>query len=628
LYAANVVTARRLHNSLVENVLHAPVSFFDTVPMGRILNRFTADLVTVDTLVGDNILFFMNTSSMLSSVLALAIISAWYIAILVPFLIAYFMYTYVRYARCARGLKRVEGASRSPMMAIMNEICGGLASIRVYGLEKSLSSEHISRVAVAALPLYAVRNAQRWLNARTEFVGSILMFAVGAFGVLSRQIENASEALDVSPAMTALALSNAVTTTATFSFFTRNIADLETEMSATERVKEYCERIPQERLLQYGAIGATPVPLSRQNISPDNTGIVIAASSAAPPPESWPHDNPVVEFDNVSLRYRPGLPLVLKNVSFTLPPGTKCGVVGRTGSGKSTLMLALFRIVEICGGVIRIGGRDITGATDIPDLRRAITIIPQDPTLFSGTIRSNLDPFGEHTDEAMWAVLGRLGLRERLESGSMGAAPAADANQQGSMYGDKAMSGGSASAPNSATVGHTTATGFETKEDAAAAATAAQTRGLDSVVAEKGGNFSVGQRQLLCLARALMKRSSILLLDEATASVDNSTDALIQRVIRTEFRHCTVITIAHRIGTVIDADRIILMDHGVLLEQGHPSDLLRRHGGSFRAMVERLGKEHFDKLQAVAEGRLTVDQIFELTQEELKKQQHQHHHGR
>jgi ABC-type multidrug transport system fused ATPase/permease subunit len=335
--------------------------------------------------------------------------------------------------------------------------------------------------------------------------------------------------------MIALAISSAISTTNTMSQLTRTLSTLETDMASTQRLQQYSTDIPQEATLEYAGE------------HPD-----APANAPTRPEADWPI-TPAVAFENFNLRYRPGLPLILSDVNVVFEARHKIGVVGRTASGKSTMLLAMFRMIEAAGGRIVIGGRDIA-TLKLSDLRKAITIIPQDPMLFRGTVRSNLDPFDEHSDEAVWAVIDRLQLRPRMT---------------------------------------------EAVEDSPS--------GLDTPVAEKGGNFSLGQRQLLCMARALLKRSPILMLDEATASVDFETDAMIQRLIREEFKDCTVITIAHRLATIMDSDRVLVLSRGEVAEFGKPADLLRcSNGGHFYGMVKKLGPEQFDALVDVAEGRADV----------------------
>jgi ABC-type multidrug transport system fused ATPase/permease subunit len=350
-------------------------------------------------------------------------------------------------------------------------------------------------------------------------------------GVLART--HLRDSISLSPSVIALAISSAITTTNTITFLTRTIAGLATDMSSTERLRQYTEEIPQERTLKYQGEDDAPV-----NAPPH-------------PPSEWPA-SPDVTLVNFNLRYRPGLPLALRDVTVSLKSHNKIGIVGRTGSGKSTLILAIFRIVEALSGCIKIDGRDIA-TLKLDDLRRVITIIPQDPLLFTGTVRTNIDPFGQHTDDALWAVLDKLRLRPRLST-------------------------------------------FITEGP----------RGLEAAVAERGNNFSAGQRQLLCMARALLKNAPIIMLDEATASLDLEADGLIQTLVRSEFRDKTVITIAHRLATVMDSDRILVMANGEVAEFDSPKTLMRDDTSVLNGMARRLGPEQFTLLRDLAEGRATL----------------------
>lgn len=511
--------ARNSHDALVQRVIRAPTWFFDTTPMGRIVNRFSKDIDCLDSKLPESIQMVLNLFFTILGTLFLVAFAAPYILVIFPVLVVIFYNLYTYYSRTMRGVKRVEGIERSPMMAIMGETLGGLATIRAYGLQDYFSKNHDLRSAAAARPPYCQRACQRWLSARTEMIGSTILFGVGYLSAMSKALGDSAWNVEVNPAVAALSLTYSMATTNAITFMTRMLADMESDMSSTERIHEYTHDVPVERDVTYG------------------TG----AGQQPPLPAAWPSRG-AITFKNVDLRYREGLPLVLKDVSFTIAPGSKIGVVGRTGSGKSTIMLTLFRMVEPCSGAIIIDDRDI-GTVALNDLRRGVTIIPQEPTMFSGTIRSNLDPFGEATDEELWAIVDKVGMRQRLEQG-----------------------------------------------------------GLNEEVAERASNFSVGQRQLLCLARALLKRSNILLLDEASASLDAESDTTIQRVLREEFAKCTVITIAHRLATIIDSDRVIVMRDGTVVEHDSPAALMNTPDSLFRDMVSQLGEEQFDQLKAVAEA--------------------------
>jgi ABC-type multidrug transport system fused ATPase/permease subunit len=328
----------------------------------------------------------------------------------------------------------------------------------------------------------------------------------------------------------ALAITYGMAISGAMGFLSVMMADLESSFSSVERIREYCSGLPREKEVEYG-----------NGNDPDHP--------PAPRP-TWPEAGKI-EFKDVSLRYRDGLPLVLRKVNFTAEAGKKIGVVGRTGSGKSTIMLSLFRMVELASGTIAIDGQDIS-QLKMEDLRTKVTIIPQDPLLFQGTVRSNLDPFNQYLDDVLWEAIDAVNLRERVAS---------------------------------------------TK------------KGLLAEVSERGANFSVGQRQLLCLARAILKRSKILLLDEATASVDFESDALLQSTIRTSFKACTVMTIAHRLATIIDSDKVLVLDSGEVREFDHPANLLRNPSTVFHGMVQALGDEQFALLKTAAEQALKASSI-------------------
>jgi len=548
-FALNV--ARNVHGSLMENMMKAPMAFFDTTPIGRIMNRFTRDIEIIDMKIAESSLMVINLIFNVLSTIVMVCVAAPYLTAIFPVLMFAFYHLYKYYTQTVRGVKRLEGIGRSPMMALMGEVIGGLSVIRAYGMADSLRAEHLRRVRNAMRPPYVTRLAQRWLATRTEFLGSFVVISTSIFAVATVTNDTSSWNVSTEPSVVALALTFALSTTNAITFLTRMLGEIESDMSSTERVKEYASCIPKEADVVYGT-------------GPD---------AVVQPASDWP--NPAtVEFRDVSLRYREDKPLVLKNVSFKVEAGQRVGVVGRTGSGKSTVMLALFRMVEVCGGSIFLGGvstRDVT----LSDLREAITIIPQDPVLFRGTVRSNLDPFGRFTDDQLMAVIDKVGLGDRIRYGASGD------EQRGEKSG----------------------------------------AGLATTVLDKGSNFSVGQRQLICLGRALLKRTRILLMDEATASVDFETDAFIQRTVREEFAGATVLTIAHRLATVIDSDRILVLDGGLVKEYEAPSALLENAGSQFYDMVKQLGDEQFEELKAIADGRVSfAEKLVHLVEVEREKE--------
>eukprot|EP00758_Cryptobia_borreli_P010254 Tbor_TRINITY_DN5555_c2_g1::TRINITY_DN5555_c2_g1_i2::g.13278::m.13278/K05665/ABCC1; ATP-binding cassette, subfamily C (CFTR/MRP), member 1 len=513
-----VSASRKCHSLMLENVLRAPISFFDTTPMGRILNRFSKDIDSLDYRIPEILQTLLLMAFVLLGAMVLVIVSTPFVLLVIPMLLICLRHVYRRYMNAARHLKQIEAVTRSPVMAIVNETLGGLSTIRAYGMGRHFIHMHSDRACIAARAPYNQRCAQRWLSARTELFGSVVLLFTTYISALLNATRYQWE-FSIQPGAIALAITSVLATTNSVTFLNRQLADFEAEMNSAERIKEYSSDIPQERDVVYDE--ETPAP-----------------------PADWPNTGSI-KFTNVSMRYRDDLDLVLNGVNIDIKSGEKVGLVGRTGSGKSSIILTMFRIVELAGGSISIDGINIANLS-LHDLRRNITIIPQDPTLFTGTLRSNLDPFSEASDEDIWAVLDKCSMRLHVES---------------------------------------------------------LHEGLNSPVEERGANFSVGERQLLCLARALMKRSKILLLDEATASVDFEVDKVIQNTIATEFEACTVITIAHRLATIITGDKVVVMSDGIVAEAGSPKELLNMPDGQFKNMVANLGPEQAAELKTIADRK-------------------------
>eukprot|EP01051_Picozoa_sp_SAG22_P004636 SAG22_NODE_254_length_13588_cov_10.695678_4_plen_394_part_00 len=375
----------------------------------------------------------------------------------------------------------------------------GLETIRAYGLGESFAAESAQRSDEANKLQYIQKICDRWLGTRLEMIGNVLCFAAMLLGVLARG--------EVAGAYIGLSLASSMRLARTVNYCVRNFTQMEAEMTSVERMLHYCS-VQTERYLGRGELAAAGA-----GGWPAGVG---GSDSGWPPPLG----DSRVEFDRVELRYRPDLPLVLRTVSFTIEAGAKLGVVGRTGSGKSSLVQALFRMVEPCGGRITIGGVD-TARLGVAELRSALAICPQDPVIFAGTIAKNLSPFGEHTTSELETALHRVGLQ---------------------------MS------PHAA-------------------------------VEESGANLSGGQQQLLCLARTMLRGAQVLVLDEATSSISPEVDASIQRVLREAFGDTTMLVIAHRLQTTLDADAVLILAAGSVRELGSPAELIQR-GGQFRAMVD------------------------------------------
>eukprot|EP00760_Papus_ankaliazontas_P013947 PhM_4_TR15927/c0_g1_i1/m.43479 len=522
---------RLIHEELLNRVLYAPMEFFDVSPIGRIVNRFSKDIEMIDVTIPETLTFFYQMIFVVLGAFGLMCYSAPYLSIIIVILIVAFIFLIRFYICTNRAVKRLESSSRSPVIAIMNETLGGLATIRAYNMVDSFSERHLQRLICTMRPTYSWRLAQRWLGLRVDAIGSTVALATSLLStVLIVEVYDQGDAVDELSVLS-LGITYSLAIAGAIGFLSQQTAEFEALFSSVERVEEYATQLPQERDVEYSSHPTGEFP---------------------PPKENWPTCGDIT-FEDISMRYRKRTPLVLKNVNFEIKSGQKVGLVGRTGSGKSTLLLVLFRMVELETGRIILDGQDIS-KLKMRDLRSAITIIPQDPLLFEGTMRTNLDPFNKHKAADVWQALERVGMADRVKQDL------------------------------------TTATSSGTVSE----------EWLEAPIDERGANYSVGQRQLLCLARALLKRTRILLLDEATASVDTEADALIQRTIRDCFTDCTVLTIAHRLQTIIDGDRVVVLDHGNLKEFDTPKNLLDNPESQFYQMVKNLGEEKFNELYNMA----------------------------
>ncbi|KAI9335777.1 P-loop containing nucleoside triphosphate hydrolase protein [Obelidium mucronatum] len=507
------VAAKSLHQDALGRIIHTPSSFFDTNPLGRVLNRFSRDQDVIDNTLPDAVRMFFISFGMAVSTFCLVTYatSGWFLLALVPLMAAYY-YVQAMYRATARELKRLDALTRSPLYSHINESMTGVNTIRAYREQTRFLKKTDALIDQNNKPYYLQQLGARWLGMRLEYIGNALVLATSIFGVASRTT--------ISPALLGLALSYVLQTTQLLQMCIRQYTEVEVQLVSIERMHHYATKVETEA-----------------------AGVI----ESHRPPAHWPHAG-VVEFQNVCMRYQPGLPLVLKNVSILTRSHEKIGVVGRTGSGKSSLMLSLFRMVEPESGQIIIDGIP-TLSMGLKDLRSRLSIIPQDPILFSGTVRLNLDPFLEHDDQELWSALEASGLKEAVVE----------------------MEGG-----------------------------------LDAAVNAGGDNLSVGQRQLMCLARAILRRSAVVVLDECTANVDLETDHQIQKTLRETMKDATIFTIAHRLNTVIDSDRILVLDNGEVAEFDSPAVLLGRdgHDGSavsiFAAMVNETGTQNAAALKAIA----------------------------
>uniref|UniRef100_A0A182IP70 ABC-type glutathione-S-conjugate transporter n=1 Tax=Anopheles atroparvus TaxID=41427 RepID=A0A182IP70_ANOAO len=478
----------------VEAVLRLPVAFFDITPTGRILGRFSQDLDVLDyKLYATVSVLTYCLFEVVATLVVICISTPIFAAVIVPIGILYYGVQRF-YVATSRQLKRLESVSRSPIYSHFGETIQGVQTIRAYNVQERFITESDERVDSNQLCYCPSIIANRWLAVRLEMVGNMIILFAALFAVLGRESMN--------PGLVGLSVSYALQITQTLNWLVRMTSDVETNIVAVERIKEYGET-KQE----------APWELPNSTL-----------------PRDWPEQGQV-EFRDFQVRYREGLDLVLRGISFTVNGGEKVGIVGRTGAGKSSLTLALFRIIESAGGSIVIDGQDIA-QLGLHALRSRLTIIPQDPVLFSGTLRINLDPFNTHSDDEIWKALEHAHLKAFVKG---------------------------------------------------------LTAGINHEVTEGGENLSVGQRQLICLARALLRKTKVLILDEATAAVDLETDDLIQATIRTEFNDCTVLTIAHRLNTIMDSDKVIVLDKGQIVEFAAPGELLQSRTSAFYSMAKDAG---------------------------------------
>jgi len=491
--------SKNLYAEMTHYVLHAPMSFFETTPMGRLLNRFTYDTEILDvTLVWSMSMLLIALSWFLTALIVMLVILPWMIIVMIPVSFCYWL-IHIHYRKSGADLHRLDALSRSPLQAMLSEGIEGAATIRTFKKEDTFIRRFHGFADRNTSAQMNFLSAQRWLGIRIELLGALIVF------IASVLVISFNGTLGLGAGVVALLIRWSSGLTVSLSFLVDNCAEAEGAVTAIERI-------------------------SRMTDTPQEPDFDKKGDSVVDP--SWPMKG-ALEFRDVKMRYRPRLPLALDGLSFKVEAGQHCGVVGRTGAGKSTLATALFRLVEIESGQIIVDNVDLSklGLSDVRGRPNGIAIIPQDPFLFAGTLRECLDPFGVSSDEKLLDALASVRM---LNSG------------KGINY-------------------------------------------LDSRVEEGGANYSVGERSLLVLARAMLARPKLLLMDEATANIDGETDSFIQKMLRTRFRSTTLLTIAHRLDTIMDYDKIIVMGDGKLAEFGSPLELIERNG-LFRELVDATGE--------------------------------------
>ncbi|XP_046465704.1 ATP-binding cassette sub-family C member 5-like isoform X6 [Neodiprion pinetum] len=491
LTRATLKASTTIHNDLFQKIIQCPMRFFDTTPTGRIQHLFSRDMDEVDNKLPISLTSLMqNLFVIFFAILVICLVLPWFILPVCILAIVYYFVSKV-FRVAARDLKRMENKSRAPIISYVTATVQGLSTIHAFEKETEFLTKFNCMFDENSQCMFMCSIAMRWLAVRVDCL-SATVIAITAFLVITLQGE-------LPPALAGLALSYAAHISGVFQYTIRLASETEVKFISVERINHYLRTL-----------------VGEGNIS----------QRILQPPSGWPVAASI-KFQNVSMAYGEEAPIILKNVSFNVDAGEKIGIVGRTGSGKSSLTAALFRLVELTEGKIEIDNVNIS-EINLGQLRTKLSIIPQDPILFNGSIRSNLDPFKRYTDSEIWLALEKTKLKNRVQSIN----------------------------------GH-----------------------LDASVGYGGDNLSVGERQLLCLSRALLRESKILVMDEATAAVDPETEIAVQTTIQQEFSFCTILIIAHRLQTVLLLDRVLVMNSGKILEFDKPYNLLKDPNSEFSKMI-------------------------------------------
>ncbi|XP_011309864.1 probable multidrug resistance-associated protein lethal(2)03659 [Fopius arisanus] len=517
-YMTCMKSSQCLHDNAFSALIRSGMEFFSKNPSGRILNRFSKDIDAIDDLLPKTLQDAAIAMMITCGVIVITCnINPIFIA---PFIvITYVLYWIAKvYVRTSKSLKRLEAVMNAPVFTHLNVTMSGLTTIRAFNAQELLRMEFDRFQDGHSSAWYMFIATSSAFGFALDVFCWVLTIIV-TFGLLLASGYGGPEV--------GLAITSITSITSLLQWGVRQYAEVLNQMMSVERVLQYSSLIPEN----------TSGPIdSPKRITKQESGIDRSNSKTV----DWPSEGSIV-FKHVFMTYSDDAPPVLKDLNFVVKPQEKVGIVGRTGAGKSSMISALFRLMKV-EGIIEIDGVD-TAKVSLENLRRNIAIIPQEPVLFSGTLRKNLDPFEDFTDAALWTALEQVELKESVIK---------------------------------------------------------EVDGLHSKVVDKGGNFSVGQRQLVCLARAILRNNKILVLDEATANVDPHTDMLIQKTIRSKFMACTVLTIAHRLNTIMDSDKIIVMDNGEIVEFDHPYVLLKNQKGKFSSLVKKTGYAMSDNLIKIA----------------------------
>ncbi|XP_043486928.1 ATP-binding cassette sub-family C member 4-like isoform X2 [Polistes fuscatus] len=518
-YKMCMLCSQRLYDMTFSALIRTNMRFFDTNPSGRILNRFSKDIGAIDELLPKALLDAGQICMLMFGSLAVSCIVNPLFLIPVIFLGTIFYWIRKVYLKTSKNIKRLEGMTRSPVFTHLNATLNGLSTIRAYGAQEILKKEFdkFQDTHTSTVYMYIVTSTA------FGFSLDVFCFIFTSLVTFSFLLLNTS----FSGGEVGLAITQVMAMTGMIQWGMRQSAEVANQMMSVERVLEYTQLPPETNLRNKGKF-----------YKKTDKQIINELPQSAP--KNWPSQG-CIRFKNVYMKYTDEDPPILKNLNFLVLPREKVGIVGRTGAGKSSLISALFRLAKV-EGVIEIDNID-TGSIFLEDLRCNISIIPQDPVLFSGTLRRNLDPFNEFSDNIVWEALEEVELKEAIIGNG---------------------------------------------------------NGLELRVLDRGSNFSVGQRQLICLSRAILRNNRILMLDEATANVDPQTDALIQHTIRKKFAFCTVLTVAHRLNTIMDSDKVLVMDKGRMAEYDHPHILLQNKYSQFTSLVKETGRAMSDQLIKMA----------------------------
>ncbi|XP_023241147.1 multidrug resistance-associated protein 4-like isoform X2 [Centruroides sculpturatus] len=519
VYRFFTIASFKLHNNMFRCIIRTPISFLDNNPVGKILIRFSKDVKSMDDLLPFFTFMLIRGCFIVVGMCVLQAILCPYLFILIAVLLVIFCALWTIFSQVLKSVKHLEGKLRSPVFSHLSVSLYGLTTIRAFNAESKFKSMFNKYQDKHTSTLFIYLCLIRWISVYGHIICFInLIITVIIFGVSNNSGDAGSKI--------GLALNYGILIITNIQSFITFACEMEFQMNSVKRIRKY-SKLKSEATYE-------SLPEKR-------------------PPSDWPQTGQI-HFDNVSLQYSEDENIVLKNLTFRIGSGEKIGIVGRTGAGKSSIIASLFRMTETTG-TITIDGID-TKEIGLRDLRSKISIIPQDPMLFTGPLRRNIDPFNEYSEETLWKVMEEVQLKEVISK----------------------LPGG-----------------------------------LDTHLTEGGRNFSVGERQLICLARTILRRNKILVMDEATSNIDKRTDSCLQKIIRERFKSCTVLTIAHRLNTIIDSDRVLVLDTGKLQEFDSPYALLKNVNGIFYNLVKKTGVTSMNELYKIAKEKYYAKERVEQT---------------